>query len=110
MDVTAAGNPGQSVPAVTDNTSPQWLVENRELIRGVQGINAAELFGEGHEVVFVRDPETKRPVVRVVDQQTQEVLWQAPPEYMLRLAAVLGTQEQLTHHAPDEDAFNGYAG
>jgi uncharacterized FlaG/YvyC family protein len=27
-------------------------------------------------------------VVRVVNQQTGEVLWQAPPEYMLKMAQV----------------------
>jgi uncharacterized FlaG/YvyC family protein len=36
------------------------------------------------------DRDTKRPVVRVVDQQTGEILWQSPPEYMLRLAQTLG--------------------
>ena len=64
-----------------DTANPKWLVENRELIRSVKGIDASELFGEGSELTFALDRDTKRPVVRVVNQQTGEVLWQAPPEY-----------------------------
>jgi uncharacterized FlaG/YvyC family protein len=90
MDVAPIGNPGQAAPVAADNAGAQWLVENRELIRSVKSIDAAELFGQGRELSFALDRETKRPVVRVVDQQTGEVLWQAPPEYMLRLAKSLG--------------------
>jgi hypothetical protein len=88
MDVTPVNNLGQAFPAAPDNASPKWLVENRELIRRIKGISASELFGEGCELTFALDRETKRPVVRVVDQ-TGEVLWQAPAEYMLRLAQTL---------------------
>ena len=90
MDIAPLGIPAQNVPAVPDAANPQWLVENRELIRSVKSIDAAELFGEGRELTFALDRDTKRPVVRVVDQQTGEVLWQSPPEYMLRLAQTLG--------------------
>ncbi len=92
MDVPPVGNQGQALPVVPEAASPKWLVENRELIRSVQGINASELFGEGHELTFALDPDTKRPVVRVVDQATREVIWQTPPEYLLRIAAVLGSK------------------
>jgi len=90
MDVAPASNQGQALPAVPDTASAKWLVENRELIRSVKGINASELFGEGSDLTFALDRDTKRPVVRVVDQQTGEILWQSPPEYMLRLAQTLG--------------------
>ncbi|HTT62643.1 MAG TPA: flagellar protein FlaG [Bryobacteraceae bacterium] len=89
MDVAAVSNPGQALPVVPDTASPQWLVENRELIRSVKSVDASALFGEGSELTFALDRETKRPVARVVNPQTGEVLWQAPPEYMLRLAETL---------------------
>jgi uncharacterized FlaG/YvyC family protein len=60
------------------------------LIRTVKGVDAASLFGDGSELTFAMDQETRRPVIRVIDRQTQEVLWQAPPEYVLRMAEFLG--------------------
>lgn len=89
MEITTVGYPGQVLPVAPDTANPKWLVENRELIRSVQSIDASEMFGEGHELTFALDPDTKRPVVRVVNQQTHEILWQAPPEYLLRLAAAM---------------------
>jgi uncharacterized FlaG/YvyC family protein len=90
MDVAPVSYPGQALPAVPDTASPNWLVENRELIRSIKSIDAAGLFGEGSELTFALDRDTKRPVVRIVNPQTGEILWQAPPEYMLRLAQTLG--------------------
>ncbi len=90
MDVAAAAQPAQVLPAVPGNPSPDWLAENRELIRSVRQVDAAGLFGEGSELTFAMDRDTRRPVVRVVDSRTREVLWQAPPEYLLRVAEVLG--------------------
>jgi uncharacterized FlaG/YvyC family protein len=89
MDVAPVSNPEQPLAAVP-NPAPNWLAENRELIRSVKGINAGELFGEGSELTFALDLDTKRPVVRVVNPQTGEVLWQSPPEYMLKLAQTMG--------------------
>ena len=88
MDVSSLSLTGP-VP-VAESASPHWLAENRELIRSVKSIDAAGLFGDGSELTFAMDQETKRPVIRVIDRQTQQVLWQAPPEYVLRMAEVLG--------------------
>ena len=91
MDVPSVSQPGQALPAVPGTANPNWLVENRELIRSVKSINASELFGEDSELSFALDRETRRPVVRVLNRQTQEVLWQAPPEYLLQVAQILGS-------------------
>jgi len=90
MDAASVNPPGQSLPAVPETPSRTWLTENRDLIRSVKSIDASSLFGDGSELAFAMDPETRRPVIRVIDRQTREVLWQAPPEYMLRVAEVLG--------------------
>ncbi len=90
MDLSLISSLGPPAPSGQDAARVPWLEEDRDLIRSVRHINAAEMFGEGRELAFARDPETKRAVVRVIDQKTGEVLWQAPPEYMLRLAETLG--------------------
>jgi len=90
MDVTSVNYAVPAVPTGADPPNPKWLVENRELIRSVKSINASELFGQDSELTFAMDRETRRPVVRVVDRQTHDVLWQAPPEYLLRLAQAVG--------------------
>lgn len=92
MDFAPVSNAAQALSAVPDTASPEWLVEDRELIRSIKGIDASELFGAGSELAFALDRDTKRLVVRVVNQHTGEILWQAPPEYMLQLARTLGQQ------------------
>ena len=60
---------------------------NRSVSAAVQTVNAAGYPGDGREVTFSVDQATKRPVIRVVDTLTKEVLHQWPPEYVLQLAA-----------------------
>ena len=89
MDVAPIGNPGQPVLVAPDHGSSPWQAENRDLIRNIKSMDASALFGEGRELAFALDRDTRRPVVRVLDQQSGEVLWQAPPEYILRLAQIM---------------------
>jgi len=90
MDVAPVGNSGQALLATPAAAGANWPAANRELIRCVMGIDASELFGAGTELAFALDRDTKRLVVRVLNQHTGEVLWQAPPEYILQLARTLG--------------------
>ena len=76
----------QPSPAATPQDSPQTRTENRDLIQAVRALNATELFGQNSELTFVLDRETRRPLVRIVDRDTKEVIRQIPPEYALRLA------------------------
>jgi uncharacterized FlaG/YvyC family protein len=89
MEISSVSPPGQAFPAVPDVQIANWLAENRELIRTVKEIDAAELFGQDSELTFARDQETCRPVVRVINRQTHQVLMQLPPDYVLRLARAL---------------------
>jgi uncharacterized FlaG/YvyC family protein len=66
--------------------APETAAEHRELIRAVKAINPSELFGENSELTFVLDRETRRPLVRIVDRKTNELIQQIPPEYLLRMA------------------------
>ena len=67
----------------------QDRAEQQELIRAVKSINASGVLGEGQEMTFIMDRETKRMVVRVVDRETDEVLLQIPNEQVLRIARKL---------------------
>ena len=73
----------QSVPV-----QPAEAAQRRELISAAKSINASGLFGQ-NQLVFMVDPQTKRPIIRVQDRDTHEVLLQLPPEYVLRLAEEL---------------------
>jgi flagellar protein FlaG len=70
----------------------QQANERRELVKAIKAINATEFFGENHELTFVMDRETHRPIMRIVDRQTREVIQQLPPEYALRLAKQIRSQ------------------
>jgi flagellar protein FlaG len=61
--------------------------EDRELIRAVKRVNEAELLGSDSELTFILDRETRKPLVRIIDRETKEVIRQIPPEYVLRLAS-----------------------
>ena len=61
----------------------------REVVTAVHEVNKSELMGEGRQLTFTRDPETRRPVIQIVDQNTGEVLDQIPSETVLQLAQQL---------------------
>lgn len=62
------------------------LAEHRELIQAVHALNGAEVFGQNQELTFVLDRDTRKPLLRIVDRKTGEVIAQVPPEHVLRLA------------------------
>lgn len=73
--------------ALPDNTLDRQLAtERRELVKAIKAIDAIELFGENYELTFVMDRDTHRPLLRIIDRQTREVIRQLPAEDTLRLA------------------------
>ena len=60
--------------------------ERRQLIQAVKRLNEAELWGSKNELRIFVDERTRRPAVRIVNRETQEVLQQYPPESVLSLA------------------------
>lgn len=77
---------GQSLAAAAAPLPADRMSDHRELIQAVRALNAAELFGENQELTFTVDQETRRPVVRILDRRTREVIRQIPPELVLRMA------------------------
>ena len=90
MDIATVNQAGQALPAVPDTQNANWLAQNRELIQTVKSISASELFGQDSELTFALDRDTRRPVVRILNRRTQQVMLQVPPEYVLHLAQALG--------------------
>ena len=88
--VDAVGSAGQQLAAsVTPAAPPEQVAQKRELVQAVRALNATEMFGSNSELSFTLDRETRRPVVRIVDRNTNEVIQQIPPEYVLRIAEEL---------------------
>lgn len=83
----------QTPTVSSENTlDRQDVEERRALIKAVRAINATALFGENYELTFVLDRETNRPLLRIIDRETREVVRQLPPEYTIRLASAIRQQ------------------
>ena len=89
MDITPLQRPGP-VLAPAPAADVERAGENRELIQAVKAVNGAELLGSNSELTFLVDRLTQRPIIRLVDRETRDVIRQIPPEYVLRLAAEIG--------------------
>jgi flagellar protein FlaG len=78
-----------ATPAVTAPPSPttEERAFNRSVSAAVETVNNTGSAGDGREVTFSLDQATKRPVIKVIDTATREVLSQWPPEYLLQIAA-----------------------
>lgn len=66
--------------------TPQERSEQLQLVHAVEAVNKAELFGQKNELTFAFDRQSRRTIMQLVDKETQEVIRQIPPEYVLRLA------------------------
>ncbi len=86
MDIAALNGLAPAVPAAPVPVHNEMLAQNREVIQAVRSLNAAETFGQENELTYVLDRETRRPVIRLVDRKTQQVIQQIPPEHVLELA------------------------
>jgi len=86
MDVNAVNRIVHNVPTNAATITPDAAGQTREVVQAVKALNQTEMFGQENELQFQRDTKTKRMVVRVINRKTKEVISQAPPEYVLRLA------------------------
>ena len=86
MDVSAINRVVQPLAATVPVAPVEQPLEHREIIQAVKALNAAEMFGQQNELLFHLDRQARRMVIQVVNRQTQEVVTQVPPEYVLRMA------------------------
>ena len=92
MDTKAIEKVALPTPLPDNKLDQQQATERRELVKAIKAINATEFFGEKNELTFVLDRDTHRPLMRIVDRETREVIRQLPPEYTLRLAEEMRTR------------------
>ena len=81
----------QSIAAVDPNfnnwkDSIQIQAANREIIQAVRAVNASVKLGDNNELTFSLDRQTRRPIIKIVNRKTNEVVLQIPNEQVLRLA------------------------
>jgi flagellar protein FlaG len=77
-------------PVVSDSVAQASpLAAHRELVAAVAKVNASELLGQDDELTFQMDRDIGKPVIRLVDRKTKEVLQQIPPEYVLNVARAI---------------------
>jgi uncharacterized FlaG/YvyC family protein len=106
-------NAGQDFPQefIMDITPVNWSLDklstangpgavtsaqDREVVRAVGAVNKAGLAGDDRQLVFQRDAQTQKMVIRLVDRNTSEVISQIPPEYVLRLAEDLKAPKSVS--------------
>jgi flagellar protein FlaG len=92
MDVSAVNPNAHALPAPVQPIPIDRAAEHRDVVQAVKALNATEMFGQGNELTFQMDAQSKRMVIRVINRQTKEVVSQVPPEYVLRLSEDLKSQ------------------
>jgi len=86
MDFSAINRTAPPLAGAAPVAPVEQPAEQREVIQAVKALNAAEMFGQQNELLFHMDRQSRRIVIQVVNRQTQQVVTQVPPEYVLRLA------------------------
>lgn len=87
MDINSISRMNQT-PVVQVETKPQVDVQlNRSAVTAVKELNKVEYFGGERQLAFSLDSITRRPVIRILDKTTGELVGQVPAEEILRLAA-----------------------
>ena len=94
MDTSSIQPVGYTLPS-TSTISAAEATQRRQVVQAAKAVNDSGILGQ-NELVFMVDRQTHRPIIRVEDRETHTVVFQVPPEYVLRLAADLGNPAQTT--------------
>ena len=89
MDISSVEQQKPLPASVPQPVPKEQVAERKQLIQAVKEVNKSEMMGENNELTFVVDRKTRKALVRVVNRQTNEVVLQIPPEYVLRMAEEL---------------------
>ena len=90
MDISSVTPPTGVLPSQTSQLAPEESAQRRQLMQSAKALNESGVLGQ-NQLVFLVDRDTHRPIIRVEDRETHEVILQLPPEYVLRLAKELHT-------------------
>ncbi len=94
MDIGPVNRLNVSAPVNSLVTSPQEASMVRQIVTAIRGLNQSELMGQNRQLTFARDPDTQRPVIRIVERETGNVIDQIPPETVLQMVADLDKGQQ----------------
>lgn len=100
MDISSI-KPSDYWAPQSESQNPGQAAQHRQLTQAAKSVNQSGLLGN-NQIVLSVDPKTHRPVIRVENRESHEVLFQAPPQYVLNLAQTLGATSPQTN-APDTD-------
>jgi uncharacterized FlaG/YvyC family protein len=82
-----AGHGATDSRPTQNSASVEQAAFNRSVAAAAGVVNASGILGQNREVTFAVDPASHRPVVRVLETDTKEVIDQWPTEYLLQMAA-----------------------
>jgi uncharacterized FlaG/YvyC family protein len=86
-----------NIPLAPATTAlPERTTKEREatqnVVAAVKTLNQSQIAGTDREFSISIDPQSKRPVVQIVDSATREVIDQIPSKYILDVAASLANE------------------
>jgi len=93
--VTAVAPGALSGTGTVTSISPSERTVNKAVSGAVRTLNESGIVGDGREATFAVDRVTHLPIVKVIDTSTQQVIYQWPAEYALRLAETTKGGEQI---------------
>jgi uncharacterized FlaG/YvyC family protein len=84
--VISSTSPNVDALPQASQVPPAEAAQRRQLIQAGKTVNESGSLGK-NQIVFSVDRATHRPIIRIEDRVTHEVILQLPAEYLLRLAA-----------------------
>jgi flagellar protein FlaG len=91
---TSPAAPAAPAQPAKSKAAPMASATAAELAKAVEAVNKS-LDSRNQAIEFSIDDTDKRPIIKVVDQQTKEVIRQIPSEEMLEIARALDKAQGL---------------
>jgi uncharacterized FlaG/YvyC family protein len=90
MEIHALYGVSQTLPTDPVSKSREDVDAQQAVVAAVRALNQSEFLGSDRQLQFSRDSQTQKMVMRIVDSRSGDVLYQLPPEAVLRILANLG--------------------
>ena len=78
--------PTADIPVVLPEGGDEQRAARLKLVQAVHSLNASAAAGASNELTFSIDRNSRRPIIRIVNRETGEVIRQIPGEHVLRAA------------------------
>ena len=90
MEINSLHGVSQTAPIDPASNSRGYADAQQAVVAAVRALNKSELLGDGRQLQFTRDSQTRKMVIQIVDSTSGDVLQQIPPEKVLRMMADFG--------------------